>query len=260
MAWLKTVGLPQADRFVVESELRQLENCEKEIASIDSQLMDYAAEEPKVRLLMTLPGVSYVVAIGLLSAFGDISRFRDGNHAASYLGLVPTTRQSGNHCYNGRITKAGNSQARWLLTQSCQHVARHPGPLGAFFRRLAKRKNRQVAIIAVARKLVTIAYLMLKNNEPYRYAKPALMAEKLSKLDSIQKSKEKKNNKPIKKTTSLRTHVRDGLGSVYSNAGLATVESLDQLAPGEQRMIRSKKLVGFTKELYSPTKRKKSTK
>ena len=47
MAWLKTVELPQADRFVVESELRQLENCEKEIASIDSQLMEYAAEEPK---------------------------------------------------------------------------------------------------------------------------------------------------------------------------------------------------------------------
>jgi hypothetical protein len=61
------------------------------------------------------------------------------------------------------------------LTQSAQHVARHPGPLGAFFRRLAKRKNRQVAIIAVARKLVLVAYLMLKNNEPYRYARPDLM-------------------------------------------------------------------------------------
>ena len=59
---------------------------------------------------MTLPGVSYVVAIGLLAALGDIHRFRDGDHAASYLGLAPITRQSGDHCYHGHITKAGNSR------------------------------------------------------------------------------------------------------------------------------------------------------
>ena len=58
---------------------------------------------------------------------------------------VLATLGMANRCYHGRITKSGNSEARWLLTQSCQHVARHPGPLGAFFQRLAKRKNRQVA-------------------------------------------------------------------------------------------------------------------
>ena len=119
-----------------------------------------------MRLLMTLPGVNYVVALGLLAALGDVSRFPDGDHAAAYLGLVPSTRQSGRRCYQGPITKAGRSQARWLLTESAQHVARHPGPLGAFFRRLVRRKNRNVAITAVARKLVTIAFLMRKHNEP----------------------------------------------------------------------------------------------
>jgi transposase len=121
---------------------------------------------------MTIPGVNYVIALGLLAALGDVSRFQDGDHAAAYLGLAPSMRQSGNHCYHGHITKAGSSQTRWLLTQSAQHALRHPGPLGAFFRRLAKRKNRNVAITAVARKLVTIAFLMLKNNEPCRYARP----------------------------------------------------------------------------------------
>src|SRR4029079_1055018 len=113
---------------------------------------------------------------------GDVSRFKDGNHAASYLGLAPVTRQSGDHCYHGRISKAGSSQTRWLLTQSAQHASRHPGPIGTFFRRLAKRKNRSVAITAVARKLVTIAFLMLKNDEPYRYARPELMREKFMAL------------------------------------------------------------------------------
>ena len=151
MAWLRQVELPATEQLIRDSELRQLEGVEKELASLDERLIAIAVDEPRVRLLMTLPGVSHVVAIGLLAALGDIHRFRNGNHAASYLGLAPLTRQSGNRCYHGHITKAGNSQARWLLTQGCQHVVRHPGPLGAFFRRLAKRKNRQVAIIAVAR-------------------------------------------------------------------------------------------------------------
>jgi transposase len=132
---------------------------------------------------MTLPGVNYVVALGLLAALGDISRFADGDHAAAYLGLVPSTRQSGRRCYQGPITKAGRSHTRWLLTQSAQHAARHADPLGAFFRRLTKRKNRNVAIIAVARKLVTIAFLMLKKNEPYRYARPELMRNKFATLE-----------------------------------------------------------------------------
>jgi len=130
-----------------------------------------------------------VVALGLLAALGNVSCFKDGDHAAAYVGLTPTTRQSGDHCYHGRITKSGNSQTRWLLTQPAQHAARHPGPIGAFFRRLSKRKNRNMVITAVARKLVMIAYLMLKYNEPYRYAKPELMRVKFTTLDILPKGR-----------------------------------------------------------------------
>lgn len=199
---------------------------------------------------MTLPGVSYVVAIGLLAALGHVGRFRDGDHAASYLGLVLITRQSGNHCYHGRITKAGNSQARWLLTQYCQHVARHPGPLGAFFRRLANRKNRQVAIVAVARKLVTIAFLMLKNNKPFRYAKPKLMAEKFTALERAASGKASKSRKRKPGPT---VQARAGLAAVYANAGLPKVTSPDELPDGEQRVLKEQKLNTFVEELYSPT-------
>ena len=60
--------------------------------------------------------------------------------------------------------------ARWMMVQAAQHLGLHRGPLGVFFRRLAKKKNRNVAVVATARKLVTIAWHMLTNNEPYRYA------------------------------------------------------------------------------------------
>ena len=55
--------------------------------------------------------MNYVVALGLLSALGDVGRFRDGDHAASYLGLVPSTKQSGRNCYHGPITKAGSARS-----------------------------------------------------------------------------------------------------------------------------------------------------
>jgi transposase len=149
LTWLRGVQPPAHERLTLDGELRQLEAVEGEAGRADRELAAIARQEPRVRLRMTLPGVNYVVALGLLSALGDVSRFRDGGHAAAYLGLVPSTRQSGGRCYHGPITKAGRSQTRGLLTQSAQHVARHPGPLGAFFRRLAKRKNRSVAITAV---------------------------------------------------------------------------------------------------------------
>src|SRR3982751_4778950 len=73
----------------------------------------------------------------------------------------------------------GCPQTRAMLVQVVQAASDHPGPIGAFFRRLRRRKKYNVAVIATARKLVTIAYLMLKNNEPYRYAKPELVKGKL---------------------------------------------------------------------------------
>jgi transposase len=246
MAWLETVELPTTQRLVLDSELRQLAKIENELAVLDRELVARAQREPRVQLLMTLPGIDYVVALGLLAALGDINRFRDGDHAASYLGLAPSTRQSANRCYHGHITKAGSSQARWLLTQGCQHVARHPGPLGAFYRRLAKRKNRQVAIMAVARKLVTVAYLMLKNNEPYRYAKPELMAHKFAFLNRAM------NGSAPRRKHGFKAQARVGLTAVYAHAGLPPVVTPDELPNGERRMLTERKLNDFVGELYAP--------
>ena len=153
-------------------DLRILDAVNREIELLDEQLKTLAYHDDRMRLLVTLPGIDYAVAVVLIGALGDISRFRDGDHVAGYLGLVPSTRQSGDHCYHGPITKCGRSQARWMLIQAAQHLARTHGPLGAFFRRLARRKGHAIAVVAAARKMVTIAFLMLKNNEPYRYAMP----------------------------------------------------------------------------------------
>ncbi|MFO0806447.1 MAG: IS110 family transposase [Gemmataceae bacterium] len=171
LAWLREVELPAEIRSAVDLYLRLYTAVEEETQKIDGQLMAMAYEDGRAKLLMTLPGVAHAVAISLLAALGDVSRFKDGDHAASYIGLTPSLRQSASKRYHGRITKAGSPQTRAMLVQAVQAASDHPGPIGAFFRRLRKRKKYNVAVIATARKLVTIAYLMLKNNEPYRYAK-----------------------------------------------------------------------------------------
>lgn len=182
LAWLRKVALDEEGRFMIDSDLRLLEHIEQEIAAVDRGLVQKAHEDPRVKLLMTQPGVDFLVAQTVLAALGDIQRFRDGDHAASYLGLVPSTKQSAQHCYHGSITKHGNGHARWMLVQAAQHVRNHPGPLGVFFRRLAKKKNHNVAVVATARKLVVIAWHMLTNNEPYRYAQPRPTQIKLARL------------------------------------------------------------------------------
>jgi hypothetical protein len=137
-----------------------------------------------------------------------------------------------------------------LLTQAAQHASRHAGPLGAFFRRLTKRKNRSVAITALARKLVTIAFLMLKNNEPYRYARPELMREKFSKLNVL---------KPKSIAPRKAGQAKPGLGEIYKAAGLPQVTSPENLPAGEQHMLKERQLNGFVQELYRPPRSPKKT-
>ncbi len=182
LAWLHALAIDPEGRQLLDSDLRLLASVETEITHIEKMLIPKAYTDPRVKLLMTLPGVDYTVAQTVIAALGDIGRFPDGDHAAAYLGLVPSTKQSADRCYHGPITKHGNGHARWLLVQAAQHVGKHPGPLGVFFRRLAKRKNRNVAVVAVARKLVTIAWHLLTKNEPYRYAQSLSTETKLQRL------------------------------------------------------------------------------
>lgn len=182
LQWLATVELDPQGRMLVDSDLRQLAFLQKEIDAIDEELARRGYASDAVKLLMTLPGVDVTTAEAVMAAWGDVSRFPDGDHAASYLGLTPSTKQSAGHCYHGPITKRGNSQARWMLIEAAQHVDRHPGPLGHFVRRLMRKKNRNVAVVAGARKLAMIAWQMLTHGEPYRYALPKTTQIKLARL------------------------------------------------------------------------------
>ncbi|MEW6369055.1 MAG: IS110 family transposase [Acidobacteriota bacterium] len=130
MQWLRPLALERDDRQAIDSELRLLDSIEHEIREMEQTLIQAAWQEDRARLLMTLSGIDFCGAQSLMATMGNLRRFEDGDHFASYLGLVPSTRASADHCYHGPITKQGRSHTRWMLIQAAQHVADHPGTVG----------------------------------------------------------------------------------------------------------------------------------
>jgi len=240
LAWLEKLEVDPFDRALIDADLRLLEAIERQSTILDDMIVNEAYDDPDVQLLMTLPGVDYTIAHAIKATLADVGRFPEADKAASYLGLVPSVKQSANKCYNGPITKAGASQVRWLLVQAAQSVSRHPGPLGAFFRKLEKRKNRNVAVVATARKMVTIAWHMLKNKEPYRYAVPRSTDEKLAAVrvratGTKRKTGNPKGSKRAAKLGTGKSRTTPSLDEVYVRQGLPSRRAFTD---GEKRMIR----------------------
>jgi transposase len=184
--WLVEQELPSDEREMVEACLRQIDFLDGEIGVLDTALAALALDSVEMRRLMTLPGISFVTAAALMAAIGDISRFPSPRHLVSYFGLDPRVRQSGSEpARHGRISKQGPGEVRHVLVEAAWHAARTYGPLRAFAERVKSRRGAQVAIVAVARKLVVIAWHMLSNEEDYAFARPSLVREKMRRAELL---------------------------------------------------------------------------
>jgi transposase len=185
-AWLsERVGrLPLDERLTVEACLRQVDFVCDELERLDRILAADGLSDDDAMRLMTLPGVSAVTAIALLGAIGDVTRFKTPRHLVGYLGLDPRVRQSGNEpARHGRISKQGPGEVRGLLVEAAWHAARTAGPLRAFHQRLAVRRGANIATVAVARKLVIIAWHLLSRSENYAFMRPSLYRQKIRRLE-----------------------------------------------------------------------------
>jgi transposase len=120
----------------------------------------------------------------MLAAIGDVSRFPTAEHLVGSLGLSPRVQQSGSEpAKHGRISKQGPGPVRGLLVKAAWHAARTTGPLRAFHQRVAARRGANIATVAVARKLVVIAFHMLRRGEEYAFGRPSLHREKLRRYE-----------------------------------------------------------------------------
>lgn len=183
-AWLSEQQFGEEESETVAGCLRQIDFLDAEVAQVDQKLSEWAVSSEDVRRLMSIPGVGAGVAVTLMAAIGDVSRFDSPRQLVAYLGLDPKVRQSGDEpARHGRISKRGNAQARSVLVEAAWISIRQPGPLHAFGERIRARKGAQVAAVAVARKLTCLAWQLLTKGEDYAFAQPSRVRRKLRRVE-----------------------------------------------------------------------------
>lgn len=193
---------------MVDACLRQIDFLDDEVAVADKAIAAQVLASDDALRLLTLPGMNAVSAAALVAAIGDIARFPSPRHLVAYLGLNPKVRQSGSEsAKHGRISKQGSGEARHALVEAAWHAARSTGPLRAFWQRVAARRGANVATVAVARKLVVIAWHMLSKGEDYAFARPSLTREKIRRLElQIGAESRKGKRNPVRVYASREQH------------------------------------------------------
>jgi transposase len=139
-----------------------------QVETLEESLLDQSkAFEDAFRRLQTIPGVGPVVALTAIAAFSDVGRFPSAKHAASYVGLVPSTSQSGDRDWHGHITKKGSPELRAMLVQAAHHSFRKSHPLNPYFRKLCVTRGYKRAVVAIAHRLCRMMYAMLRDQADF---------------------------------------------------------------------------------------------
>ena len=162
----------EGHRFQMEQLLDQLHFLDATVAEFEQKIEERNRPfEDKINLLVTIPGVDWITASSLVAEIGgDINQFPTAQHLASWAGMCPGNEESAGKRYSGKTRKG----SRWLSRVLCQAAwaASHTKNtyLSAQFRRLAAKRGKQRAIVAVAHSILVAAFYILKRNEPYREA------------------------------------------------------------------------------------------
>lgn len=173
---LEALQLPEPWAGTVLASLRLIDEIDVEIEDITEELKQLGADHPYVRRLITVPGISWVLAYTIASQIGDISRFASAKKLCSYSGLCPRVFQSGGRDRRGVLSKNGPRYLRWALIEATIHAARHPAYKDHYERtktRLGKQRGATVARIEIARKLAKAIWYMLLRDQAFSPVDPA---------------------------------------------------------------------------------------
>lgn len=162
LVWLRALELREPYRKLIDQDLSVLVKLNEQIKTATKQVDELAKEDPRAAWLLPIRGIGRYSAMLILAEIGEIERFSGPKHLVSFAGLCPSTFQSGNTSYHGRITKQGSKWLRWILVEATQKYASAPGRLGNFYRRLSRRKGVKTARVALAREILTSVYFCLK--------------------------------------------------------------------------------------------------
>jgi transposase len=153
--------------------LTSYESLTEQIDKLDEELERLAEQDETSKLLMTMPGIGPIAATMFAAHVDDVSRFESGEQLASYLGLVPGEATTGGKVVRTSMIKAGPKQLRSQMVQSAWTLrrSRPNDPIVLWARRIEEKRGKQIAIVALARKMTKVLYAMWKAQKPYDAAR-----------------------------------------------------------------------------------------
>jgi transposase len=165
-AQLDRLELPEAYALRLDSLRNLLDVYERAIAELDAHIHAGLKADPGYRALMTLPGVGKVIAAIFVAEIGDVGRFDSAKKLCSWAGLTPKHRESDEVVHRGEITKQGSPLVRWAAIEAVgNYRAKGNEKLHADYKRIAEHAGKYKARVAVARKLLVLAFYAMRDGE-----------------------------------------------------------------------------------------------
>lgn len=140
-------------------------NCE--LKRIEEKIKELAERDKQTQLLMTIPGVGSIRAMEILTEIADVNRFPNSSMLCSYAGLVPSVKQSGSTLRFGRLVQQSSKSLKNTMIEVAWVAIKKENQFQLFYKKLYKKKSKQKAICAVARKMLCSVYAILKKQEEF---------------------------------------------------------------------------------------------
>jgi len=162
-------NLDSSQIFLIESSLDLMGNIQDKIDTIDADLRrKMCRKQSDLKIALSIPGIEFMSATTILAEIGNYRNFSSPEQLASYFGIVPFVNQSADKLHTGCITKHGSKHLRWIMVLVAHAASKKIGSkLRRFYLRVRSRRGANVAIVALARKILCILCHLLTNQEMY---------------------------------------------------------------------------------------------
>jgi len=177
--WWSSLQLGDLERARISAYLETLDFLEGQIDELEACLARTSGPDPRLPLLIQLPGIGFTIAVTILSAIGPISRFESASKLVGYAGLGARVHDSGQTHRSGRITKSGRRELRAAMVEAAQNAVRSHPYWQEQLARLEPRLGRNKAIVAIARRLLVVVWHVLSEETADRHADPRQVARHL---------------------------------------------------------------------------------
>ena len=175
--WKERLGhirVGETQKVIIESYMKSIEGLQEAESELTEKITEI--KDRRIELLESIPSLGTLSSRVIVGAIDGVERFESKKAVAKYGALTPRIYQSGGVTHLGRINRDGRMEVRRVLLQCAHTITRMKGyaarPLREFYERIAKRRGKKIAIVALARKLLTVAYGVLKTKKMYN---PALL-------------------------------------------------------------------------------------